>query len=381
MNPIPRRHWLLGTAALPAALMLTGCTEGGLPFLGGSRAPGSCLDASQELPEEVLDTVPEGVVLSPVSPDPDTWFSSSGFALSPDGSMLAACEASDRFLLELADSFGIVLWDTASGEVIRRITPATMGVIAWHPDGTRLAMGEGRHIAIIDLEGNLEWNLIGHELPESGTASIRDLTYSPDGSQLASSSSDGTVRLWDVEGDSCGEGHVLETGPRSNAALSYSPDGTTLAVGGTASSSVSDPENPLELWDPATGEHRSVLEDPAGIVWGLEHGADGSLLVVTDEPAALTVIAPDGTTQAGPVTGTIWFPSLAVGTGRRIALLGGDDELLIWDRGTGEETRLEAAPDLSRLCWSLDESELYSLSTGTGVRVWDETGWRTFDLP
>lgn len=381
MNPIPRRQCLLGTAALPAALMLTGCMEGGLPFLGGSRAPGSCLDASQELPEEVLDTVPEGVIVTPARPDPDTWFSPSGFALSPDGSMLAACEAPDRVQLDLADSRGTVLWDTSSGEVIRRITPATMGVIAWHPDGTRLAIGDGRHIAIIDLEGNLEWNLIGHELPESGTASIRALTYSPDGSQLASSSSDGTVRLWDIEGDSCGEGHVLETGPHSNAALSWSPDGTTLAVGGATSSSVSSSESSLGLWDPATGERRSVLEDPAGIVWDLEHGADGSLLVVTDEPAALTVIAPNGTTQDGPVTDTIWFPSLAVGTGQRVALLGGDDELLIWDRWTGEETRLEVSSELGALCWSLDESELYCLSTGTGVMVWDETGWRTFDLP
>src|SRR5699024_10557315 len=138
---------------------------------------------------------------------------------------------------------------------------------------------------------------------------------------------------------SCGIGPVLEPGPRSNATLSYSPDGSTLAVGATASSSAGDDENPPQLWDPATGRRLEVLDDLAGIVFDLGYGADGSLLVVTDEPPALTVIAADGSRRQASVTDSTRFADLAVGPGSRVALLGGDDELLLLDLDTEEETR------------------------------------------
>lgn len=378
---LPRRRWLLGAAALPGALALAGCGGIDLPFLPGPRAPGACLGPSEELPEEVHETIPEDMIVDPAPPAEDRRFTTAGFALSPDGSMLAACESSDRVRLELEEEFGIILWDTATGEVLRRISPPTLGVIAWHPDGTRLAIGASRHISLVDLEGDLQWNLIGHELPEDSTANITALAFSPDGSQLASSSSDGSVRLWDVEGDACGEGEILEPGPRSTAALSYAPDGAVLAVGSTSSHGASDPDNPAELWDPATGERRSVLEEHAGIVFALGYDADGSLLLVTDEPTALTVIAPDGTAQEGPVTASTRFAELALGAGRRVALLRAYDELLLWDRETDEETRLEIDSDINALCWSADGSELYGLSPTQGVLAWDGETWRQFALP
>lgn len=382
MIPSPSRRMLLGASVMPAALALAGCGRlDGIPFLGGSRDPGSCLGPSEELPEEVHDTIPDGVIVDPAPPEPDTRFRSSTLAISPDGSMLAACETYDRVRLELADSSGVILWDTATGAVLRRITPPASRVIAWHPDGTRLAIGSGRHISIVDLEGNLQWNLIGHELPRSDTATIRDLAYSPDGTQLASSSSDRTVRLWDVEGDSCGAGHILKPGPRSNAALSYSPDGAVLAVGSTSSSTAGDDDNPAELWDPATGDRLTLLDDLAGIVFDLGYSADGALLAVTDEPTALTVIEADGSMREAPVTASTWFGDLAVGPGSRVALLGADDELLLWDRDTDEETRLEVASDLGSMRWSPDESVLYCLSRSEGVMVWDGADWRSFDLP
>jgi len=386
MNPdgagrLPRRRWLLGAAALPGTLALAGCGDIPLPFLPGSRDPGVCLGPSEELPEEVYETIPEGMIVDPAPPDENRRFTTSALALSPDGTMLAACESRDRVHLELEEEFGVILWDTASGDVLRRITPPAHGVIAWHPDGTRLAIGASRHISVVDLEGNPEWNLIGHELPSDSMATIRDLAFSSDGSQLASSSSDGSVRLWDMSAETCSEEMILEPGPRSNASLSYSPDGTVLAMGSTSSHGENDPDNPPQLWDPVTGERRSVLEDPAGIVYALGHDADGSLLVVTDEPAALSVIAPDGTVQGGPVTASTWFAELAVGPRGRVALLGADDELLLWDRESGEETRLETDPDVGALCWSADGEELYALSRSQGVIVWDGETWRQFELP
>ena len=93
------------------------------------------------------------------------------------------------------------------------------------------------------------------------------------------------------------------------------------------------------------------------------------------------MIRADGTREQGPVTASAWFAELAVGPTRRVALLGADDELLIWDRSTGEEIRLEADPHLRSMCWAPDETALHCLSDREGIRSWDGQEWRSFDLP
>ncbi len=74
------------------------------------------------------------------------------------------------------------------------------------------------------------------------TAAVQALAYAPDGQTLASSSDDGTVRLWDVvHGEECARL------PKNGYAplLAWSPEGRTLAI---ASS-----DHRLRLWDVARG--------------------------------------------------------------------------------------------------------------------------------
>lgn len=373
-----RRRLLLGASALPAALLLPGC--GRLPFLGPE--PSSCLGPDEELPEfeDNGRKVPPGARVTPYEPSPQRWFNDAGLAVSPDGALIAAAEHPDRSMLGLTDGQGVLLWDTAEGTVVRRIPGAAEGAIAWHPDGTRLAIADRRHIAIVSVDGELLWNLIGHEDPRDGAARITALAFSPDGTQLASTSTDGTVRLWDVSGDQCGTGHILQPDAPAPTALSYIAEGTTLVVGGTDVHGRNDPPNHLSHWDPATGERREVLDDQERILVDFGHSADGTLVLVAYEPAVLEVHAPDGTTSTGPeVSPYTHSARLAVGALSRIALLSPGD-LLIWDRATGEETRFEDLL-LQRICWSPDESTLYTLSEAEGISAWDGKEWRQFELP
>lgn len=381
MTDCSRRRLLLGATALPGALALAGCS-GGLPPLPGSRSPGNCLDPSEEIPEEAYETVPEGVIVDPVPLDESLLFMSSTLTISPDGSMLAACEMGFPQDPEHAGTRGVVLWDAGTGAVIHRFRPPMLGRLAWHPDGDRLAIGDGRLISIVDLEGTLERTLFGHELPRGDTAAILDLAFSPDGIQLASSGSDRTVRLWDMDPESCGSGHVLRTGPRHNRDLSYSPDGSSLAVGATSTSSEGDEDNPPTLWDPTTGRRTEVLEDVPGIVFALDHAADGALIVVADEPRALMAVGTDGSVVEGPVTTSTWFADLAVGPAHRVALHV-DEELLLWDRESGEESRHEIGSEsaVDSMVWSAGEDVLFCLSSREGILAFDGTRWTSFDLP
>ncbi|RKP38942.1 WD40-repeat-containing domain protein [Dimargaris cristalligena] len=81
-------------------------------------------------------------------------------------------------------------------------------------------------------------SLTGH------TEAVLQVSFSPDGNQLASASGDTTVRIWDLNTETprftC-EGHTNWV-----LSLAWSPDGTRLASGSM--------DNTVRLWDPQTGQ-------------------------------------------------------------------------------------------------------------------------------
>ena len=136
------------------------------------------------------------------------------------------------------------------------------GDIAYSPDGTRLAIASSVGIWIYDAHTGEELSLLtGH------THSVNSVSFSPDGSTLASGGNAGTVRLWDAN---TGEPlHTLTGDTSSVNSVSFSPDGSTLASG-------SD-EGTVRLWDANTGE---PLLTPGhwGSVSSVSFSPDGSTL-------------------------------------------------------------------------------------------------------
>lgn len=108
-------------------------------------------------------------------------------AFSADGARLAALhERSPR-------GFGPVLvWDAETGESRSRyLTRERATCVAFSPDGLRLAVGtETRNLHLVDPHTlELVRVMEGHTRP------IEAVTFSPDGSMIASSSDDGTIRV------------------------------------------------------------------------------------------------------------------------------------------------------------------------------------------
>jgi serine/threonine protein kinase/WD40 repeat protein len=122
-------------------------------------------------------------------------------AFSPDGR-----------LLFLGSDLGppAMLWDVASKRLLAYLQGGnvTIGAVAWSPDGRTLAGGGGHQniglwsVPLAGSERGVEagTRLIGPRLVLHGhEAPVLALTFSPDGRSLISSSSDHSIRLWDVE--------------------------------------------------------------------------------------------------------------------------------------------------------------------------------------
>jgi WD40 repeat protein/serine/threonine protein kinase len=118
----------------------------------------------------------------------------------------------------------LAIWDRVSGQVRRTRQGVRNGwrTATFSPDATILAMSEARPgvIQLWDVETlELVDGLPGH------TAPVSDLDFSPDGRVLASLSSDGVVKLWDV----AARAELLTLRGSHRPPLCFVPDGRTLA--------------------------------------------------------------------------------------------------------------------------------------------------------
>ena len=195
---------------------------------------------------------------------------------------------------------------------------------------------------------------------------VGSVLFSPDGTILASASSDGTVKLWDVATRT--NIATLRHGDFVYSVL-FSPDGTTLASAG---------DGTVKLWDVATKQNIATLR----------HG----------DYVYSVLFSPDGTTLASPGDGTVKLWDVA--TKQNIATLDGntayvfsvafspdgtllasgggegfeeDGTVKLWDVATG--TNIATLQGHTDLVWSVlfspDGTILTSASSDGTVKLWD----------
>ncbi len=112
---------------------------------------------------------------------------------------------------------------------------------------------------------------LSHEVPHTTfrghTSFIYKITFSPDGDLLASKSSDGALKIWDVHTKQLK--HTINTS--RGGGIAFSPDGNILASGGGS-------DNVVNLWDPKTGELLRTLKEPLDNVSSVVFSPDGDII-------------------------------------------------------------------------------------------------------
>ena len=257
---------------------------------------------------------------------------------------------------------------------------APVECVSYSPDGTQVASGgyDGT-IKLWDASTGTEVRTLqGH------TNAVWDLSFSSDGTRIVSGSWDHTVKIWDAN---TGEEIRTLTGLRHGVrCVSFSPDGKHIASGSHPAFAVAEVEpepGVIRLWDASSGRELKTLNGHSGGVWSVSFSPDGTHLV--SGGAATTPYQPGEIKLWNLSTGAElkvfkghWMEVYSVSfssDGTRLVSGSKDRTVRIWDVSTGEElsTLRGHTGRVSSVCFSPDGTRITSAGglIDPQIKLWD----------
>jgi len=199
--------------------------------------------------------------------------------------------------------------------------------------------------------------------------SVRCVTFSPDGTLIASGSTDNTVILWDSASGTLR--HILNAHSMTVNSVCFSPDGQTLA-------SASD-DKTIRLWEVKTGVLLYTLTGHSGSVMSIVYTSDGKTLISGSSDRTVRVWNADGVSGSRRLY-RHWLGVRSIGVrpdGKTVLITSKSPDILEIDVQTGEQRRTLSGHSTTVNCavYSLDGSLIASGGVDRTVQVWDaETG-------
>jgi WD40 repeat protein len=335
-----------------------------------------------------------------------------------------AFKADGKVLATVSEDSAIRLWYGEAGQVRSMLLGHAVGitgsvrVVAFHPDGHQLVTGNGdMRVNVWDVNGVVPLHSYsGHK------NRITAVTFRPHhNDQLATSSDDGTVKVWDLKPRVQA---LLQAGagPQGSQlySVSFSADGKSVAAGGSDGwAKVWDTRSGRETVNATTGHRQTVRsvafradgkqvvtgsDDATARVWDADTGRE--LVTLTGHTRGVWGVAysPDGkevATASQDGTARVWdarsgqqlcsldysprrWPVTVAYSrdGKRLATGGTDGIVHIWDREPGQESYWQESQPLPgqegttvySVAFSRDGTRLIAGNSGGAACVWDVAG-------
>jgi len=293
---------------------------------------------------------------------------SASVAYSPDGTTMAVGGTS------------LELWSAASRTLIASHPlprAAYVNGIAFAPSGDYLAVAYGNGTAqLLDARTLAP---VSKPFTATSTGTVESVAYSPDGSTIATSADDGSVRLWSVTDPAHPRqlSAVRDSGD-SVYTIAFAPNGRILAATSlddfTRLWNVVNPARPQQLGKPLGGLH--------GYAMGLAFSPSGGLLAVgsqdgtvhlwnVSDPARATAVGAPLTGPAGYVWAAAFSPD-----GRTLAVGVTDGSVWMWNVADPGRPSLVAsltgpASHVYSVAFSPSGTQLAATSYEGTVHLWD----------
>jgi WD40 repeat protein len=284
-------------------------------------------------------------------------------AFSPSGEMFAAGDANGR----------ILIWQVADTKQVL----SCKGHLSWISSVTFNLQVTEEHLPMLASSSSDQtvrlWNIneCGHlKTFEGHTNEVQSVAFSPNGKNVASGSSDQTIRVWDIKTGDCIK--ILQGHTNVVRAIAYSPDGKILASGSS--------DYTIRLWDVDRGICVKVLEGHTAwvrsVVFCIPDDRELSLLLIS--------CSDDKTIRFWDVSTGICIEvleeqinqvrAIAISDNYQLLSSGGRDlTIKIWDISTREhiKTLRGHTQSIESIAFSPNSKMLVSGSYDQTVRLWD----------
>jgi WD40 repeat protein len=184
---------------------------------------------------------------------------------------------------------------------------------------------------------------------------VQGAVFSPDGSRVATASTDKTARIWDVAtGQTLA---VLRHDDEVNS-VAFSPDGSLLA---TASDDLT-----VRLWKVASGEPAGVLEGHKELVWSAAFSPDGTRIVTASQDKTARIWDVATAKEIGAFQADVRSAAFSP-DGTRIVTASTEESSYLWNAETGE--KIAELKDNCPTFWAEFSPDGTRVVTGSGCQV------------
>ncbi|MEL6853735.1 MAG: caspase family protein [Cyanobacteria bacterium J06607_13] len=202
-------------------------------------------------------------------------------------------------------------------------------------------------------------------IPESRSfvhqAPVTDVSYHPNGLQMATASADGLVRLWNVETQQV----LYELRHEEEVtAVSYSPNGTKVATASTA--------GVARIWDATTGKEEIAFAHEDSVN-GVSFSPDGQRLATASDDQTAAVWAVATGRKLGEFAHEDGVIDVSFSAdGARIATASYDQAAIVWSVSTGQEMAVFEHEDIvTSVSFDPGGNRLATGSADAIAQIWD----------